>query len=105
AQGLARERILIDPGIGFGKTQPQNLTLLNRLGELSELGAPILIGVSRKSLIGHVLREKQAPRDRLIGTISANVLAIRAGASVVRVHDVKAQLEAVMVAVAIGAAA
>jgi dihydropteroate synthase len=105
AQGLAKERILIDPGIGFGKTQPQNLTLLNRLCELTELGAPILVGVSRKSLIGHLLREKQTPRDRLIGTISANVLATLAGASVVRVHDVKAHVEALTVAAAIVAAA
>ncbi len=104
AQGLPRERILIDPGVGFGKTQGQNLILLNRLAELSELGAPILVGLSRKSLIGHILREKQAPRDRLIGTISANVLAAHAGASVLRVHDVKAHVEALAVAAAIDAA-
>ncbi len=102
--GLSRERILIDPGIGFGKTQAQNLLLLNRLGELRELGAPILVGLSRKSLIGHILGE-QTPKDRLFGTISANVLAARAGASVLRVHDVKAHVDALAVAGAIGAAA
>jgi dihydropteroate synthase len=102
--GLSRERILIDPGIGFGKTQAQNLLLLNRLAELRELGAPILVGLSRKSLIGHILGE-QTPKDRLFGTISANVLAARAGASVLRVHDVKAHVDALAVAGAIGAAA
>ena len=102
--GLPRERILVDPGIGFGKTRGQNLTLLRRLGELSELGAPILVGLSRKSLIGHVTGEL-SPRDRLFGTISANVLAAQAGASVLRVHDVKAHVQALAVASAIAAAA
>jgi len=102
--GLARERILVDPGIGFGKTQLQNLLLLKRLSELHELGAPILVGLSRKSLIGRILGE-QTPRERLFGTISANVLAAQAGASVLRVHDVRAHVEALAVAGAISAAA
>ena len=104
AAGVAKERILVDPGIGFGKTRAQNLILLRRLGELSELGAPILVGLSRKSLIGHVTGEL-TPRERLFGTIAANVLAARAGASVLRVHDVKAHLQALAVASAIAAAA
>jgi dihydropteroate synthase len=104
AAGLPKERILVDPGIGFGKTRAQNLTLLRRLGELSTLGAPILVGLSRKSLIGHVIGEV-APRERLFGTIAANVLASQAGASVVRVHDVKAHVQALAVASAIAAAA
>jgi dihydropteroate synthase len=104
AAGLPKERILVDPGIGFGKTRAQNLTLLGRLGELSTLGAPILVGLSRKSLIGHVIGEV-APRERLFGTIAANVLASQAGASVVRVHDVKAHVQALAVASAIAAAA
>jgi dihydropteroate synthase len=102
--GLSRERILIDPGIGFGKKQGQNLTLIKRIGELSELGAPILVGLSRKSLIGHVTGEL-APIERLPGTISANLFAARAGASVLRVHDVKAHLQALAVARAIEEAA
>jgi dihydropteroate synthase len=102
--GLPRERILIDPGIGFGKTQGQNLTLLKRIGELAELGAPILIGLSRKSLIGHVTGET-APMERLPGTICANLLAARAGASLLRVHDVRAHLQALAVARAIEEAA
>ncbi|MBV9136398.1 MAG: dihydropteroate synthase [Hyphomicrobiales bacterium] len=104
AAGLPKERILVDPGIGFGKTRAQNLMLLRRLGELSALGAPILVGLSRKSLIGDVSGET-SPRERVYGTIAANVLAARAGASVVRVHDVKAHVQALAVASAIAAAA
>ena len=104
AIGFSRERILIDPGIGFGKKQGQNLTLLKHIGELSELGAPILIGLSRKSLIAHVTGET-TPMERLPGTIAANLLAARAGASVLRVHDVKAHLQALAVARAIEEAA
>jgi dihydropteroate synthase len=103
AAGLARATVLIDPGIGFGKTQGQNLLLLNRLHELHELGAPILVGLSRKSLLGRILGE-QVPKERLFGTIAANVLAARSGASVVRVHDVRAHVEALTVAGVIGAA-
>ena len=104
AIGFSRERILIDPGIGFGKKQGQNLTLLKHIGELSELGAPILIGLSRKSLIAHVTGET-TPMERLPGTIAANLLAARAGVSVLRVHDVKAHLQALAVARAIEEAA
>jgi dihydropteroate synthase len=100
AQGFARGRILIDPGIGFGKTQHQNLLLIHRLGELAELGAPVLIGVSRKSFIGRILGET-APRERLFGSLAANLIAATAGASVLRVHDVKAHVEALMVTNAI----
>ena len=101
--GLTRERVLIDPGIGFGKTQSQNLQLIARLAELHELGAPILVGLSRKSFLGRILAE-DVPTARLYGTIAANVVAARAGASVVRVHDVKAHREALAVAEAIDAA-
>jgi dihydropteroate synthase len=103
AAGLARAAVLVDPGIGFGKTQSQNLLLLNRLHELHELGAPILVGLSRKSLLGRILGE-QVPKERLFGTIAANVLAARSGASVVRVHDIRAHVEALTVAGVIGAA-
>ena len=101
--GLTRERVLIDPGIGFGKTQSQNLQLIARLSELHELGAPILVGLSRKSFLGRILAE-DVPTARLYGTIAANVVAARAGAIVVRVHDVKAHREALAVAEAIDAA-
>jgi dihydropteroate synthase len=93
AAGLARERILVDPGIGFGKTLAQNLTLLHHLGELAALGAPILVGLSRKSFIGRVTGAAE-PRERLPGTIAANLMATLAGASVLRVHDVAAHAQA-----------
>ena len=85
--GIARERIIVDPGIGFGKTTAQNLTLLNRLAELKVLGCPILVGPSRKSFIGYTL---DLPLDqRLEGTAATVALAIAHGANIVRVHDVR----------------
>jgi dihydropteroate synthase len=97
--GIAEDRIWVDPGIGFGKTVDHNLELLRRLGELRDLGRPILIGTSRKSFIGRL-----TGRDvdqRLGGTIASNVLALRAGADVLRVHDVAQLREAMRVADAI----
>ena len=94
AEGIERERILLDPGIGFGKTEEHNLELLRRLGELADLGAPIVIGTSRKGFIGRILaraggrEEPLATDERLAGTIATNVLAYERGASVFRVHDV-----------------
>lgn len=85
--GIAREQILIDPGIGFGKTVDHNLRLIRRLGELRMLGAPILVGVSRKSFIGRVLGLEVG--DRLEGTAAAVAVSIAHGADVVRVHDVR----------------
>jgi dihydropteroate synthase len=93
-EGVERERILLDPGIGFGKTVEHNLELLRRLGELRTLGAPIVIGTSRKGFIGQILAaavNRAEPVDvseRLAGTIATNVLALERGASVFRVHDV-----------------
>jgi len=86
--GISRERILIDPGIGFGKTVEQNLRLLNHLDELRVLGLPILLGPSRKSFIGHVL--DLPPEERLEGTMAAVAVGILRGADIVRVHDVRA---------------
>ncbi len=85
------ERILIDPGIGFGKTVAHNLEILKRLGELTELQCPILIGTSRKSFIGWLGGTGSEPlpiEQRLEGTIASNVIAVLNGAQVVRVHDV-----------------
>ncbi len=85
------ERILIDPGIGFGKTVAHNLEILKRLGELTELHCPILIGTSRKSFIGRLGSTGSEPlpiEQRLEGTIASNVIAVLNGAQVVRVHDV-----------------
>jgi dihydropteroate synthase len=98
-RGVAEERIWIDPGIGFGKTLEHNLELLRRLGELRDLGRPVLIGTSRKSFLGKLTGRDVA--DRLGGTIASNVLALAAGADVFRVHEVGAVREALVVAEAI----
>jgi len=95
--GVAEEDIIIDPGIGFGKTVEHNLTILNRLGEFKVLKRPICVGVSRKSFIGKLLNG--APADaRLSGTLAAAVIAIMKGADILRVHDVKEAKEAAVVA-------
>lgn len=84
--GIKKEKIIIDPGIGFGKTFEQNLEVLNRLSELKELGFPILLGTSRKSVIGNILNVP--PKERVEGTIATTVLGIKEGVDIVRVHDV-----------------
>ena len=99
AAGIADHNIGLDPGIGFGKSFPQNLDALRRLAELKALGFPLLVGTSRKSLIGKVL--DKAPKDRINGTIASNVMAISHGADIIRVHDVLAHVEAARVADAI----
>jgi dihydropteroate synthase len=96
AAGIDEERIYIDPGIGFGKTLDHNLELLRRLGELRDLGRPIVVGTSRKSFIGK-LTEREVD-ERLGGTIASNVLAAIAGADVVRGHDVLELRQAIDVA-------
>ncbi len=84
--GVARDAIVVDPGIGFGKTAEQNLEVLRRLGELKALGLPILLGTSRKSTIGKVLG--LPVEDRIEGTAATVALGIAGGADIVRVHDV-----------------
>jgi dihydropteroate synthase len=86
ASGVTREKIIIDPGIGFGKTVEQNLELVYRLGELKTLEYPILVGPSRKSFVGYTL--DVPPEERLEGTTAAVALCIDRGADIVRVHDV-----------------
>ena len=99
ACGVPRESILLDPGIGFGKKLEHNLVLLNNLGALADLERPLLVGISRKSFIGKILK-LEAP-DRLEGTIAAAVVSILHGASLLRVHDLQAVKRAVAVAEAI----
>lgn len=105
-EGVAVERILLDPGIGFGKTEAHNLELLRRLDELLTLGRPIVIGTSRKGFLGRILaRAVGSPEAvdvarRLPGTIATNVLAYERGASVFRVHDVAPVCDALAVAAA-----
>jgi dihydropteroate synthase len=89
--GIARERVIVDPGFGFGKTPAQNLEVLRRLGELRVLQQPILVGTSRKSMIARVLGDA-APEDRMEGTAATVALAIAFGADMVRVHDVRAMV-------------
>jgi dihydropteroate synthase len=84
--GVRRENIIIDPGVGFGKTVEQNLEIVRRLDELKALGRPILLGTSRKSFIGAVL--DLPPEDRLEGTAATTAIGISKGADIVRVHDV-----------------
>ena len=93
--GVAPERIVLDPGIGFGKTVAHNLQLLARLDEIAALGMPVLIGVSRKSLIGQITG--RGVDQRLSGSIAAMLFAVARGASMVRVHDVAASRDALLV--------
>jgi dihydropteroate synthase len=100
--GVRRDRIVLDPGFGFGKTFEDNYPLLARFEQLQRLGFPLLAGASRKSFIGHTVGKrsgKDAPPDeRLYGSLAAMVAAILHGAHIVRVHDVKPALEAAAVA-------
>jgi len=93
--GIDKEKIVVDPGIGFGKLLEHNSQILNRLKELKILGRPILVGPSRKSFIGKIL--DAGPQERIFGTISACVLAVKNGANIIRVHDVRAVKEATKV--------
>jgi len=89
--GIKSENIIVDPGIGFGKTFEHNLEILKNLGEFKILGRPILVGVSRKSFIGKINSAKNG--DRVFGTAAAVALAIKEGANILRVHDVKEMLQ------------
>ena len=97
--GIAEDRILLDPGIGFGKTVEHNLELLRRLDELVALGRPLVIGTSRKSFLGRITG-RATPDSRLPGTIATNVLAYERGARVFRVHDVAPVRDALAVTAA-----
>jgi dihydropteroate synthase len=106
AQGISRERLLVDPGIGFGKTEAHNLELIRRLDEIAAMGLPVVIGTSRKGFLGRILgraaghAEPAGVDDRLAGTIATNVLAFERGASVFRVHDVGPVRDSLAVAAA-----
>jgi len=97
--GVARERIVLDPGIGFGKTLDQNLTLIRQVGAMRELGYPVLLGPSRKSFIGKVLDVE--PGERLMGTAASVAVGVMQGADIVRVHDVQAMAQIVRMTEAI----
>jgi dihydropteroate synthase len=99
AAGISAERILLDPGIGFGKTIEHNLELLRRVDELVAIGRPVVIGTSRKSFLGK-LTGREDPGDRIAGTVATCVLAYERGAQVFRVHDVAPVVDALKVAAA-----
>jgi dihydropteroate synthase len=98
-EGIAEERVWLDPGIGFGKTVEHNLELLRRLGEIVAIGRPVVIGTSRKSFLGKLAGGRDEG-ERLPGTIATNVLALERGATVFRVHDVAQNADALAVAAA-----
>ena len=97
--GIARDKIVLDPGIGFGKTAEQSMTALARLRELDMFGLPILVGASRKRFIASV--SPSEPSERLAGSIAAHVIAAQRGAKIIRTHDVAETLQALRVAQAI----
>jgi dihydropteroate synthase len=99
AAGIASERIVVDPGFGFGKTVAHNLTLLARLGEIAALGFPVLAGWSRKSSLGRITG--RPAEERLAGSVAAALIAVQRGARIVRVHDVAATRDALAMLAAV----
>lgn len=95
--GISPERVILDPGFGFGKTPEQNLELIRRLGEFVALGRPVLVGLSRKSTIGSIVGRD----ERLFGSVAGALIAVQRGASIVRVHDVAPTVDALRVSRAI----
>ena len=102
AAGIQRDRIVIDPGFGFGKTLAHNLALLRELNKLAELGVPVLAGLSRKSMLGALTGQEAT--QRLPASIAAALIAVQRGASIVRVHDVRATADALTVLNAVNGA-
>ena len=100
--GIARDKIVLDPGIGFGKTPEQSIACIARLAEFKRFGLPLLVGASRKRFINMVT--PSAPDDRLGGSIASHLMAVNNGASIVRAHDVAETVQALRVAAAIGRA-
>jgi dihydropteroate synthase len=101
--GIRRESIVLDPGIGFGKTPEQSMTAIARLAELKEFGLPLLVGASRKRFIDRI--SPAPPDQRIGGSITAHMIAVRNGAAIIRAHDVAETVQAVRVLTAIEALA
>ncbi|MGA0531952.1 dihydropteroate synthase [Hansschlegelia sp. KR7-227] len=97
--GIPERAIALDPGVGFGKTVEQNLTAIRRIDALAAMGFAVLLGASRKSLIGHII--ERTPKERLFGTVATSVVGWAAGATLFRVHDVRANRDALLVARAV----
>ena len=104
AAGIPEERICLDPGFGFGKTVEHNVELLRRLGELAALGRPLLVGLSRKRSLGRLLGDPDATVGTEAASVGAAVAALDRGATIFRVHDVRAHIEALTVAAAVAGA-
>jgi dihydropteroate synthase len=100
--GIAKSQIVLDPGFGFGKLLIHNLELLNHLSSFDQLGCPVLVGLSRKAVLGKIL--DRPVQDREWGTAAAVALAVDRGASIIRVHDVASMKDVVMIAAAVRAA-
>ena len=100
--GISSDKIVLDPGIGFGKTAEQSMTALARLDELQSFGLPLLVGASRKRFIHSIVASE--PAERLGGSLAAHLLAGENGAAIIRVHDVAPTVQALAVAAAIGRA-
>ena len=101
AQGVREELVCLDPGIGFGKTVEQNFELVRRLGELAAIGRPLLIGFSRKSSLGRIAGDPTARTGSVAASVAAAVSAYERGATLLRVHDVREHVEALVVAKAV----
>jgi dihydropteroate synthase len=99
ARGLREDQLMVDPGIGFGKTVEHNLALLRHLDRFAELGRPVVLGASRKRFLGAILGAE--PAERGVGTVATTVIGVLAGAHVFRVHEVEANFEALRVALAV----
>lgn len=102
ASGIPQDRLIVDPGFGFGKTLAHNLALLDNLQNLDQLGVPVLVGISRKSMIGTLLGERPV-EDRLYGSLAAAVLAAMKKSAILRVHDVQATVDALKIVSAVQA--
>ncbi|MFC3691939.1 dihydropteroate synthase [Chenggangzhangella methanolivorans] len=97
--GVPDRAIMLDPGVGFGKTVEQNLQAIRRVDALAAMGFPVLLGTSRKSLIGHIIPRE--PKERVFGTVATSVVGWAAGATMFRVHDIRANRDALLVAKAV----
>jgi len=95
--GITKERIILDPGIGFGKRLQDNLTIISRLKEFKTFECPIMLGTSRKSFIGMISGEKDHPESRIGGSLASALIAIMNGANIIRVHDVAETIEAIKI--------
>jgi dihydropteroate synthase len=104
AGGVAEDRIVVDPGIGFGKTTEQDLMLIARIGDIRAMGFPVLLGASRKKFIGRLLDQADAMK-RVCGTLGAHLMGVVAGADIIRAHDIAAHRDALRVFAAVRAAA